>query len=352
VIGIAAMNQSSPLPAVIRAVLVSLGFLGVDEPCSAEPMGGGVSSDIWKVQLHSGPVCVKRALGRLKVAAEWSVPVTRNACEVAWFRVVAGMFPDAVPRILGHDAQAGVFLMEYLPPESYPLWKNLLRDGVAEESSASRVAQTLVAIHAGTARDAGIARIFANDSLFLALRPEPYLLTAAKRHPEVGGRLKALVDTTMANKKVLVHGDVSPKNILLGPKGPVFLDAETAWYGDPAFDLAFCLNHLLLKCLWNPPARGAFLGCYLRFRDDYLRGVNWEPAPDLERRAAHLLPGLLLARIDGKSPVEYLSDAGQQQFVRTVALELLTDPADSLSRLAAHWSRSLERFLQCDIAPA
>src|SRR5947208_5851567 len=100
-----------------------------------------------------------------------------------------------------------------------------------------------------------------------------------------------LVATTQANKKALVHGDVSPKNILAGPHGPVFLDAECAWYGDPAFDLAFCLNHLLLKCLWVPQATARFLGSFDALAGAYLSQTGWEKPDGLEARAAALLPG-------------------------------------------------------------
>jgi Ser/Thr protein kinase RdoA (MazF antagonist) len=138
-----------------------------------------------------------------------------------------------------------------------------------------------------------------------------------------------------------VHGDASPKNILFGPRGPVFLDAETAWYGDPAFDLAFCLNHLLLKCLWRPATRDAFLRCFARLAGDYLAGVTWESPLALEQRAAALLPGLLLARVDGKSPVEYLR-LEQQRLVRLIARELLRAPGLSLQDIGQRWREALE----------
>ena len=96
---------------------------------------------------------------------------------------------------------------------------------------------------------------------------------------------------TATTKHALVHGDISPKNILVGPGGPVFLDAECAWWGDPAFDLAFCLNHLLLKGLWNRGAQERFLDAFGRMSESYLAGVTWEPPADVEARAARLLPG-------------------------------------------------------------
>jgi aminoglycoside phosphotransferase (APT) family kinase protein len=128
----------------------------------------------------------------------------------------------------------------------------------------------------------------------------------------------------------LVHGDVSPKNILVAPQGPIFLDAECAWYGDPAFDLAFCLNHLVLKSFWVP--HPALQKCFESLKDHYLAGVTWESS--IEERIAALLPGLLLARVDGKSPVEYLDETGKEQ-VRQLARRMLVAEEKRL-----RWPRS------------
>ncbi len=138
-----------------------------------------------------------------------------------------------------------------------------------------------------------------------------------------------------------MHGDVSPKNILVGPAGPVFLDAECAWWGDPAFDLAFCLNHLLLKCLWTPRARDGFLACFDAMADTYRAGVRWEAADALDARAAHLLPGLFLARVDGKSPVEYITTDADKDRVRRVARALLIAPPARLDVIRQAWAREL-----------
>jgi hypothetical protein len=117
----------------------------------------------------------------------------------------------------------------------------------------------------------------------------------------------------------------------------VFLDAECAWYGDPAFDLAFCLNHLLLKCLWVPDAAPRFLACFEALATSYLQGY----APDgLEARAASLLPGLLLARVDGKSPVEYVTEEAQKTRVRRVARALFVTPPARLTEVQEAWQGS------------
>jgi aminoglycoside phosphotransferase (APT) family kinase protein len=327
--------------AAVRAVLMRLGLCGPDDPLSCEPLAGGVSSDILRVDLRGASLCIKRALPRLKVAADWRVPVERSSHEAQWLRIAARIRPACVPRLLGYDAPSGSFAMEWLPPERYPVWKGMLRDGHAVPAFAGQVADALVAIHAATAGDAAIAARFDTGALFHALRLDPYLVAAAARHPALAARLHELVETTATTRRALVHGDVSPKNLLAGPDGPVLLDAECAWYGDPAFDAAFCLNHLLLKCLWNPAASEALLACFETFAARYLAGVDWEPAPGVATRVAALLPGLMLARVDGKSPVEYLTAPADLDCVRGFAARLLREPLPTPAAVAGAWRAAL-----------
>jgi aminoglycoside phosphotransferase (APT) family kinase protein len=303
-----------------------------------ERLTGGVSSDIWRVDLPSGPICVKRALAKLRVAADWHAPVERNVYEARWMRHAQ----KYAPRVIGQDEVDGVLAMEFLSPEDHPLWKDQLRAGVADADFAARVAKALVTIHASTGADPTVAAEFPTDAIFYDIRLEPYLVATARAHPDLADRLLALVAATQTNKKALVHGDVSPKNILCGPSGPIFLDAECAWWGDPAFDLAFCLNHLLLKCLWTPRARDGFLRCFMALAAAYLPGVTWEAPDALERRAAALLPGMLLARVDGKSPVEYITAEAQKDQVRRVARTLLAAPPERLSEIRDAWRKEIE----------
>jgi 5-methylthioribose kinase len=318
-----------------------MGLAAADETPQFSALTGGVSSDIWKVDLARGPVCIKRALAQLKVAATWRAPVERNASEVGWIEVARRIVPGCAPRILGHDPDAGLFAMEYFDPADYRLWKSELRDGLVDISMAVAVGDTLGRIHAATAGDGGLARRFSNDAIFHDIRLEPYLVAAGRAHPDRAGALKALATVTAQTKQVLVHGDVSPKNILLGPDGPVFIDAECAWYGDPAFDLGFCLNHLLLKCVWTPRAAAAYLDAFDALSAAYLAHVDWETAAALEARTAHLLPGLLVARIDGKSPVQYVSASVDKDFVRRIARDLLANPVERLGEVRAAWRKGL-----------
>lgn len=301
------------------------------------PLAGGVSSDIYRVDLPSRVICVKRALRKLKVAADWEAPVERNRYEVEWMRVVGTIVPAAVPEILGEDPETGVFAMAYLPPTSHPPWKSQLRDGTIDLAVASAVGDVLGRIHSATADRAPLAARFPTDDIFFAIRLEPYLVATAHTHPDLSPRLLALVETTRRTKRVLVHGDFSPKNLLAGPVGPVILDAECAWFGDPAFDLAFVLNHLLLKGAWQPQWRGRYAAAFGALLEAYVPHVHWEPQATLAARTAALLPALMLARIDGKSPVEYLTDQADKDAVRSFARALLTAPVDSPRDIASRW---------------
>ncbi len=333
----AANSAEASAAELLRRALRRMGLAGPADPIALVPLAGGVSSDIYRADLPAGPVCVKRALARLKVAADWQAPVVRNRYEVAWMRTAGAIVPHAVPAVLGEDAEAGAFAMAWLPPERYPVWKALLRDGAADAATAAAVGDALGRIHAATADRADVAARFPTDDIFHAIRLEPYLAATGRAHPDLAGILAGLVAATQAHKRVLVHGDFSPKNLLVGPDGPVILDAECAWFGDPAFDLAFVLNHLLLKGVWRPQFRSRYLAAFGSLASAYFEHVAWEPAPALGARTARLLPGLLLARVDGKSPVEYVTADADKARIRTFARAWLTAPAADPAAIASAW---------------
>jgi len=305
------------------------------------PLDGGISSDIWRVDAGGRAYCIKRALPRLKVAQSWSAPIERNRYEWAWINFAAAHCPGAVPMPIAHDPERAIFAMSFLEPGRYPVWKRLLLDGVALPRIAAKVATILARLHAASAGDANVAATFATDAIFHAIRLEPYLLATAARHPDLARPLHALVERTAATRLALVHGDVSPKNILLGPDGPVFLDAECAWYGDPAFDVAFCLNHFLLKCVARPASTADYLACFDAFASTYLGQAAWEPRAAIEARVASLLPALFLARIDGKSPVEYIHSERERQRVRDTARPLIAQSPPRVADVATAWRAAM-----------
>jgi len=320
----------------VHAFLRRQGLLRDGEHAEFTPLAGGVSSDLWKVDLPGRTVCVKGALAQLKVAQEWLAPVSRNRVEYTWLQFAAAVTPGQVPRVLGYDGEAGLFAMEFLPPEHYPVWKVQLLAGHVDVAAARAVGDLVGRLHSASAADPDSAVRFATDDNFDALRIDPYLRVTARAHPDLREQFEALASTTAGTHLAVVHGDVSPKNILLGPNGPVLLDAECAWFGDPAFDVAFCLNHLLLKAVKLPSHATELRSAAQALVDGHARHLGWEPPDTFGRRVAALLPALALARVDGTSPVEYL-DTAQRQLVRTIGRTLLQKPAPTVAEVLDHW---------------
>lgn len=325
----------------IHEFLARSGLVTPDAKVRLVPLTGGVASDIFRVEAGGRSFVVKKALARLRVARDWTAPVSRNASEVGWFVEARRAVPRAVPEILAHDPELGVFAMSYLDPATHPVWKEELREDRADPAFAAAVGRTLAAIHAATAGSPDLARRFANDDTFHAIRLEPYLEATAERHGDLADELFALSQATLGTRLALVHGDVSPKNILVGPDGPVLLDAECAWYGEPAFDLAFCLNHLLLKGVWRRAHAADYLACFEALAQSYRAGVAWEPPEGLEARAARLLPALSLARVDGKSPVEYITGEADRDLVRRVARPLIAGRVSRLAQVRDKWAKEI-----------
>jgi len=308
-----------------------------------ERLTGGVSSDIWKVSTKERTYCVKRALAKLKVEAAWFAPVERNRFEVSWYQIANQHAPGAAPRILAHDTKAMLFAMEFLDPKSHKLWKNELHEGRVDPVQARQTGALLGTIHAKTANDETLHAQFPRADIFQAIRLEPYLEATSDKHSDLKEQLYALSKRTGQTRLTMIHGDITPKNILLGPNNPVFLDAECACIGDPAFDIAFCLKHFLLKCLWTPSSTNAYLTCFKEMTASYLNEVAWEAPEQLEERAASLLPGLFLARVDGKSPVEYIQQETDKDKVRACARALLFHSPKRLVDVMEAWKRELNK---------
>lgn len=314
-----------------KNLLEELGLVSGNGLLKITPLAGGVSSDIGLVELGSRKLCVKFALSQLKVEEQWFANPRRNLAEYQWLQYASTVAPESVPELLGRSEEAGGFVMEFIDGEDVYLWKSALLEGQVNRDEARVTGVALGRIHSGSADSETLAQ-FQNQQDFHALRLEPYLLFTGTRHPDLASEMKGLVDMLRANEVVVIHGDVSPKNIIFRHGVPLFLDAECATAGDPAFDLAFCLNHLFLKALHLKSSRETLLLSVEDFWSAYRGLVDWEEQNELEMRVCRLLPAFMLARVDGKSPVEYLS-ADEQKLVRAVSVPLIKRPATSLAEI-------------------
>jgi len=317
-----------------RALLAELGLIEAGAVLSVQPLSGGVASDIAKVTTFGGAgsetsYCVKFALPKLRVKADWFAPVERNFAEYSWLKTVAAIAPEASIDLYGHSAHHNGFVMSYLEGDDTYLLKSVLLAGGGQAEQAEAIGQLLGKIHAHASTTSFSRDGFYNQDDFYAIRIEPYLVHTARSYPEHSAAFQRMADQLYESEAVLIHGDVSPKNILFQNNRPYLLDAECATMGDASFDVCFCLNHFILKAVHVPGCLARYLSFCTRFWAAYRGYVAGEEVKHLEARVLKLLPMMMLARVDGKSPVEYLTEE-EQAHIRQIALPLLEAPTASL----------------------
>ncbi len=309
-------------------------------PFVYEPLSGGVSSDIWRIEGPGGTYCVKRALPRLKVAADWHASIRRNAVEVQWLRFAASITPGQVPEVIADDAESGVAVLQYFSPAMWTPYKTLLMQGSTRPGIGRELGVLLGQLHSASSGRADLAAQFDNADLFDSLRLDPYFIGATGRNPELTGILTDIAENQRKHRTALIHGDFSPKNVLIHQsRPPVVLDAECATWGDPAFDVAFMLSHYLLKSIHLKTLQLWMYDSAFRFKEAYEAHA---PEP-VETRLNRLVPALILARLDGKSPVEYLTEPRDRKRVRATAVRALEKPFATGHEFLTAWQE--EYFL-------
>ncbi len=295
-----------------------------DEVPRLETLAGGVSNRTVLLARPSGETWVlKQALAKLRVQVDWfSSPARIEREALGLIHLAALAPPGTTTPLVFLDPEEHVLAMRAVP-QPHANWKIMLLRGEVELDHVAQFARLLGTIHREAAGRADLAELFADRSYFESLRLEPYYGFAAEQAPEAAAFLHETIAANRANIVTLVHGDYSPKNVLVHDDRLILLDHEVIHYGDPAFDLGFALTHLLSKAHHLPEHRDAFVHAARHFWGVYGLTVGvatW--VEDLEPRAVRNTLGILLARVAGRSPLEYL-DAGERGRQRAVVLGLM-----------------------------
>ena len=290
------------------------------------PLGGGVSNVVIAVGEGPGSMVVKQALAHLRVADVWPAPRDRAIAEAEALDLVGQLTPGAVPLVLDRDPERCALVVERAPVD-WKDWKSLLLAGTVDEEVAARLGALLSRWHNATLHGQLLSTRLEQAERFEALRVDPYYRTVASRRPEIADAVLGYVDRMASRRLCLVHGDFSPKNVLVD-RGPNLwvIDFEVAHFGDPAFDPAFLLTHLMLKAVHRPGSAAAYDRCALVFGSEYEAGVLPELSPSWEYVMGHVAC-LMLARVDGKSPAEYLTADERAQARKFGDLLLSSPPA-------------------------
>jgi 5-methylthioribose kinase len=278
---------------------------------------------------------LKQSQERLRVAMEWRSRLDRIWIERDALALLSNRLPPgAVPQVLFDDLQNYLFAMTAAPADAR-VWKEELLLGRVDLAIGKTCGRLLAAMH--DISEPEVLVRFADQTVFDELRLDPYYRTIARVHPVTAPILNRMIDESghSTTSPRFVHADFSPKNMLISNKQIMIVDFETAHAGDPSFDLGFFASHVMLKAYRAAPdGHEPYLALLRAFVDSYC-GASQASSPRLLARFAaatrHKL-ACLLARVDGKSPVEYL-DPARQDRVRRFALTYLAHPFVSWEKL-------------------
>lgn len=309
--------------------LIGRGF-DVRDARAAE-LSGGVSNVVILVEHNAGRLVLKQALPQLRVQQEWFSDIRRIFTESAGLRALHPLLPaGAIPQVLFEDRENYLFAMTAADPAALP-WKSQLLAGDCDPRVAEGAASILGTIIRRSWQSPVLASAFADIAAFEELRLDPYYGRLSALYPDLRPYLAALMDSSRTRKVSLVHGDWSPKNILVHDGKAMAIDFEVLHFGDPSFDAAFLLNHLLLKTFHGIAGAPGLAQTFWAALQAELPSTDW-----FERQTLAHLGALLLARMDGKSPAEYIRDEDRKRQIREFARGLITSPP---RRVLEVWER-------------
>ncbi len=287
------------------------GWIEAQEQPAMQTLTGGVSNRAVLLQRPSGEAWVlKQALTKLRVASDWfSSPerIHREAQGLRWLPRLTP--PGTITPLIFEDHEQHVLAMQAVP-QPHSNWKTLLLKGEVAQDHIEQFGRLIGTIHRlASEQHDEIAAVFGDTTFFESLRIEPYYLFTTTQVPAAADFIHALIDETRAHRHTLVHGDYSPKNVLVYADRLILLDHEVIHFGDPAFDLGFSLTHLLSKAHHLPQQRQVFANAAQTYWNVYRQTVNSVSWSDtLESRVVRHTLACLLARVAGRSPLEYLTD--------------------------------------------
>jgi len=322
-------------PVQLQNYLLETGRISAGEQTDFTRLAGGVSCTTVLVRRQNGAdFVIKQALRRLRVATRWISSPERSHREAEGIHWLTRLTPDgSIPSLLFEDGEHHLLAMEAVP-SPHDNWKNLLLAGTLVEDHARQFGALLGSIHSNAYRQREeIEPVFRDYSFFETLRLEAYYEFTRNRVMEAASFLDKLLAETCENKITLVHGDFSPKNVLIRQGRLILLDHETIHWGDPMFDLGFSLTHFLSKANRDPDNKAKFARLGLTHWQTYCERVQDSfRFQGCEARAVRHTLACLLARVSGRSPLEYL-DTAQQDRQRECVLGLMNKPPASIPLL-------------------
>ena len=306
---------------VLVEYLKKRNIIKINEEYSFRYLGGGVSCTVIFLWVGDREIIIKQALEQLKTKEVWKCDPNRMNIEYESNRVYHELVPECAPEVYFYDEENYIYGREALP-EDWRMWKEDLLKGLLNFSSSAKVIDALSTVHNSCAGDKEVKKIFENKEIFYQLRVSPYIEFVVGKHPELSRFSEEVNGFLMDESITLVHGDFSPKNIMTDGEAVSVLDHEVAHYGHPAFDLAFFSTHFVLKAVKNKAWAAAYLVMLSSMLDRYFKNVTFMDRGKLESDYVKTWAFIILARVDGKSPAEYIVEDFDKELVRKIAFRI------------------------------
>ncbi len=291
---------------------------------------GGVSSEVYYVKTHNNNYCIKRSLKKLLVKKKWIVNTNRIKFEYLWLKNCKNLLNNNIPKTYEFNDKKKYIIMEYLDQLEYKTLKELYFEGKINIKTIKLISKHLYKIHSNS-NSLDFKKTFeGNSKNFYDLRIDPYFNEVGRVYPKYKSYISNINKEYFKYSTSLVHGDFSPKNILIGKNKILYIDAECSNFGDPVFDLVFFSNHLLIKSIFFKENSEKFAKSYMIFYKEYLKELSKKSYNAYLNRIIKMTPIMLLARIDGKSPVEYIKTNKLKNIIRKNAFKLLSRKIENL----------------------
>ena len=319
------LNESTVVAYLTKRGIIS-GLAEVEE------LTGGVSNVVLGIKSGDKDLVLKQALPQLKVAAVWKADQRRAIVEANGMKLLHSITPDSVPDLIDLDPEEFTLTMDRLPREC-TVWKTDLLEGVIKPSVGKDLGGILANWHNFGANSKEALDAYMEDSLFDQLRVTPFYRAVAKVNPALDKRIQELITEITTIKITLVHGDFSPKNIMItGADKPIILDFEVMHTGNPVFDLGFVSAHLLCKFLRTEDStqRALLRETAIAFINSYAKTCSIPVSTSLP----HHVAVIALARVEGVSPVNYLDEAAKAR-VQSVTKSAIANPSATFEGLFA-----------------
>lgn len=328
---------------ILQKYLLDKGIIKVEEENSFHYCNGGVSCTVVFVYAGKKQLIVKQGLAQLKTKEVWLCDPNRMNIEQRSNQIYHELMPDCAPEVYFYDSENYIYVREALP-EDWRMWKEDLLAGILSFPTAKKVIVTLLKVHNECSKRKDIAKEFDNNEIFYNLRISPYFEFTLGKYPQLKPFADPLIKMLMNEKITLIHGDFSPKNILTDGNKVSIVDYEVAHYGHPSFDLAFFSTHFILKAVKNKAYAPSYLNMLRYMIGIYFDGCDYTDKDALQRTYIRLQALMLLARVDGKSPAEYITEEKDKELLRACAFEIVNAKIESFENAISMIENKITRI--------